>query len=119
MSETISWFDVISATHGVSINDGQAEAWESILKLAIPDVKNKELCNVLYQAMERDEKLAGYRMTVKDLIRWVNDSRRGWAERTIVKDGKVYFPDRPHICGQIPFRKATEGDQVEVSNGSN
>ena len=102
----MSWSDTISATHGVFFtSQDQVKAWEEILKKAIPDLKEGEIRSALYEAMNRDEKTEGYRLTVKDVIKWVRQSRRSWKERTEKKGGWEYFPDRPHICGQIQRRR--------------
>lgn len=108
----MKWYNVILATHGIAINKEQAEAWEYLLKKQIPDIKNDELCAVLEEALERDEPLDGYRMTVKDIIGWVHKRRRGWAEESYIIGTTIYFPQRPRICGQVMSQRATE-DQIE------
>lgn len=106
MPTVTAWRDVISATHGVFITtQGQADAWETMIEKAIPDLKKGEIEKALYEAMGRSEQTEGYRLTVKDVIKWIRMSRNNWAEHTIIRDGWEYFPDRPRICGQIQSRR--------------
>ena len=111
----MTWIDVISATHGVFFtSQDQVEAWKFVIRRSIPDLKKGEIEKALYEAMDRNEKTKEYRMTAGDVSDWVKRSRNNWGERTYVKDGRVYFPDRERICGQIQFRKATEADNASL-----
>lgn len=111
----MKWSDVISATHGVFFtSQEQVSAWEHILKKSIPDVSGSEICHTLHDAMERDLKPAGWRLTVKDLIGWVKSRRNGWMppERYCVGN-TLYCPDVERVCGQIRNRTATV-EEVEI-----
>ena len=102
----VKWSDVISATHGVFFSSQeQVEAWESVFRKALPDLKIGEIEKALNEAMARGEKKSEYRLTALDVIRWIKMSRNGWKERSYIEDGREYFPDRALICGQVPSRK--------------
>jgi len=100
------WDEVLSATHGVFFTTkGQTQAWEGIFREEIKDLRKGEVEKALKEAAQRNEPTKNYRMTAYDIVGWVTKSRRGWAERSEIKDGWEYFPDRDRICGQIQRKK--------------
>lgn len=102
----MKWSDVLSATHGVFFaSQDQADAWEQIFREEITDLKRGEVQKALKEAVRRDEQTKNFRMTAYDVVDWVKRSRRNWQEKSYQEEGWEYFPDRPHICGQIQKRK--------------
>ena len=107
----MSWKDIISATHGVFFtSQGQGEAWEDIFREEIKDLKKGEVEKALKEAAKRDEETSGYRMNAYDVVGWVKQSRRSWKERSVIKDGWEFFPDRARVCGQVQSRRISDGE---------
>jgi hypothetical protein len=113
------WYDVISATHGVSLTKEQASAWQMVMKNSLGCVTNKDVCNALLFAVENDLDVEGFRVTAKDVIGWIRKHKAGAVERVLIKDGWLYFPDRPLVCGQMYSRMATEKEILEHEQRKN
>jgi len=85
----MTWTEVLSATHGVFFtSQGQQDAWEGIFRKEISGLRKGEVEKALKEAVRRDEKTREYRMTAYDIVRWVEQSRNNWEERTIEITGK-------------------------------
>jgi hypothetical protein len=107
------WYDVISATHGVSLTKDQASAWQLVMKNSLGCVTNRDVCDALLFAVDNNLDAEGFRVTAKDLIDWIRKHKAGAVERILIKDGWLYFPDRPLVCGQMQSRMATKEELLE------
>ena len=106
----VYWYDVASATHGLSLTESQGAAWDMLLKKEIPDVKNADVCSALCWAMEKGLRPEGYRMVVSDLISWIKLYRSVGTGDYYVIGKTIYFKDKPMICGHHLSRLASDAE---------
>ena len=85
----ILWTNTLEAHYGVRLGAEQASVWEYYLKEF--DVGNGDLVKVIEDASKRGIMPRGYRVTVADLINWIQRSRIKW--RNVRNHGKSNSSD--------------------------
>ncbi len=80
--KNLNWWTVLEAHYGVNLSPSMQSVWEMYLKEH--SITNHELCEIIEQASIRDITPRGYKVTVADLIHWVQMSRRAWS-KTVVR----------------------------------
>ena len=79
MSEVVlKWWKVLEAHYGIKLEDEMRLIWETYLLKA--GIKGTNLCLIIEEASMRGLLPRAYKVTVADLIAWVEMSKRNWSK---------------------------------------